>query len=184
MATFTHPKDGGVEAPISLGGLFTGADSDEDSNDGFRLEYSTQAISLCDISLQIRQYSWHMANANKVWPGTFSLANFLFAHKARYDGYPMLELGAATGALSIFLKKLSPSFDITTSDINDEGDVEENVKYNFVHNGLDIVPHIPHTWGQEWPLSINDKETNEEQCIVDISSFRYIIASDILLYVR
>jgi hypothetical protein len=39
--------------------------------------------------------------------------------------------------------------------------------------GLVQVPHIPHTWGEAWP---EDK--------LPSSRIRYIIASDILLYVR
>lgn len=46
-----------------------------------------------------------MANANKVWPGTFILADFMSKHEGRYKGKGrILELGAATGALSIFLR--------------------------------------------------------------------------------
>lgn len=33
------------------------------------------------------------------------------------------------------------------SDINDGGEVEENIYHNFALNGLTRVPHIPHTWG-------------------------------------
>lgn len=33
------------------------------------------------------------------------------------------------------------------SDINDGGEVEENIYHNFSLNGLTRVPHIPHTWG-------------------------------------
>ena len=67
---------------------------------------------------------------------------------------------------------------IVTSDIDDGGQVEQNIKYNFELNNITKVTHIAHTWGTGWELSI--KEYNN--CCA--SSFKYIIASDILLYVK
>ncbi len=52
-------------------------------------------------------------------------------------------------------------------------DVEENVKFNFSANSITPVMHIPYTWGNAWPIHL-----------VPASKFKYIIASDILLYVR
>jgi hypothetical protein len=51
------------------------------------------------------------------------------------------------------------------------------------------VCHVPYTWGSSWEKSIKDVE-KEESCKpnyrrpLSSSSFMYIIASDILLYVR
>jgi hypothetical protein len=68
---------------------------------------------------------------------------------------------------------------IVTSDISDGGIVEQNIKYNFQLNNIDSVVHIEHTWGTGWSNSINN---NTNDC--NASSFKYIIASDILLYVK
>lgn len=51
----------------------------------------------------------------------------------------MLELGAATGALSMFLARRGVQ--VVTSDIDDGGDVEANIKYNFELNGTDGIDH-------------------------------------------
>lgn len=168
-------KDGGIDAPVSLGGLFPDSDDEETEGTGFVQEYSEQTVTLCDETLTIRQYCWHMANANKVWPGTFTLAEFITSHRERYSSGDILELGSATGALSIYLQKVFPEVRICTSDIDDGGEVEDNVKYNFGKNGLASVPHVAHTWGDSW-------ERDSEH--VQGYNFKYIVASDILLYVR
>jgi hypothetical protein len=138
-----------------------------------------------------------------VWPGTFLLAEFLRVRSERYNSGVSLELGAATGALAIFLRH--HKFDIITwcsfislqfnkltnsycSDIDDGGEVEANVHFNETQNGLFITHviltlllrvdfasglsegrHIAHTWGEPWTLT---------------EPIQFIIASDILLYVR
>jgi predicted nicotinamide N-methyase len=86
------------------------------------------------MQLKVRQFSWHMANANKVWPGTFALAMYIEENRGKYSSGPILELGAATGALAIFLSAPPRSFDVTTSDIDDGGDVEANIAHNFALN--------------------------------------------------
>ena len=69
---------------------------------------------------------------------------------------------------------------IVTSDIDDGGQVEQNIRYNFELNNISTVTHIAHTWGTGWDFSIKDHNHND--CCA--SSFKYIIASDILLYVK
>jgi hypothetical protein len=135
-----------------------------------------------NISLSINQFSFHVANANQIWPGTFNLAYFLARNRhvlvhnlsvsENSENLKILELGAATGALSLFLKKLDSTLfnNIITSDIDDGGQIEENIKRNFELNSVSEVIHVPHTWGEEWSFPQND--------------FDYIIASDILLYVK
>ena len=94
----------------------------------------------------------------------------------------MLELGAATGALSIYLRKVFSNIRLCTTDIDDGGDVEENIRYNFERNGLQQVPHIAHTWGKSWK-----EDASHIYAISDTFqkfNFKFIIASDILLYVR
>lgn len=117
-------------APLSLTGLF-GADSDLDEdldNSGhagkggtFENEEEVMDITLAGTTVKINQLAWHQANANQVWPGTFTLAEHLVntlepdGTQYRYDSGKILELGAATGALSIaLLKTPGRSFDIIT----------------------------------------------------------------------
>jgi hypothetical protein len=57
-----------IEAPVSLGGLFND-DSDDETDNNFEMNYEVQRMTINNIPIDIRQYSWHMANANKVWPG-------------------------------------------------------------------------------------------------------------------
>lgn len=170
-------KDGGVEAPLSLSGFFYDPNEDDEQEgteeDQFEQIYDEQIIKICQKDLKIRQYCWHQANANKVWPGTFNLAEFIEKHSTRFGDGNILELGAATGALAIYLKSIFPEYQLWTSDIDDGGEVEENIKYNCDLNGLTPLSHIHHTWGTSWP---------EEK--LPSSSIRYIFASDILLYVR
>jgi hypothetical protein len=172
-------KDGGVEAPLSLSGFFYDPNEEEEEGEEakdqsqFEQIYDEQILTICQKDFRIRQYCWHQANANKVWPGTFNLAEFIEQHSKRFHNGNILELGAATGALSIYLKSVFPEYQLLTSDIDDGGEVEENIKYNFEINGLSPLPHIPHTWGDAWP---------EEK--LSSSRIRYIFASDILLYVR
>lgn len=58
------------------------------------------------------------------------------------------------------------------SDIDDEGEVEANIKYNYELNDMQAPRHIAHTWGAVWHQSAAPL------------GLKYIIASDILLYVR
>ena len=99
------------EAPLSLGSLFQ--NDEDDSPVEFEQNYEITCMNICNTEFKIRQYSWHKANANKVWPGTFELAQYLDNNLNNILSYPnyhednvILELGAATGALSIFLTKL------------------------------------------------------------------------------
>ena len=106
MASKAARKDGGVAPPINLGGLFATSDDSEDENGSdseFNNKGESQSITVGSRELLIRQFAWHQANANQVWPGTFILANFMDSHVDRYDT-SLLELGSATGALTIYLR--------------------------------------------------------------------------------
>ena len=137
-----------------------------------------------------RTSSHHIALHTTVWPGTFTLAEFMASHGERYGGAgtgtgtgDMLELGAATGALSLFLRTVFPERRLCTSDIDDGGDVACNIQYNFERNGLPCVPHVAHTWGQAWSedaLHLSATAT----AAAPPYRFTCIVASDILLYVR
>ncbi|KAJ9543098.1 hypothetical protein OSB04_022805 [Centaurea solstitialis] len=140
------------------------------------------------MELLIREFSFHQMNANLLWPGTFSFAEWLVQDRSRIEGRRILELGrqssfhsrfvllilsfkndSGTGALAIFLKKLY-QVDITTSDYDDQ-EIEENIAHNCRANGVTpVLPHIKHSWGDPFPNSHPDWDL--------------IIASDILLYVK
>ncbi len=86
----------------------------------------------------------------------------------------VLELGAACGALSIFLARSGVR--ITASDIDDDV-VMSNIRANAQQNGLDddaALPLLPHTWGQQMPRL--------QTYLADHGAFDVIVASDILNY--
>lgn len=58
------------------------------------------------------------------------------------------------------------------------GEVKSNIIYNFQINNVIQIPHVEFTWGTSWKTITED---NADQ--VKASSFSYIVASDILLYV-
>ncbi len=159
-------KDGGVDVLPSLGGLF-------DTDEAFEDEFQVQELRIVDSVLNIRQFGWHEANANKVWPGTFTLAEYIVANIDRYKKGTILELGAATGALSLFLRLPSYDLNVITSDIDDGGIVSENILHNFALNNVPSVLHVAYTWGERWP-----------EDVIASSSITHVIASDILLYVK
>jgi len=170
-----------VDAPFSIGGLF-GSDGDDED---LEQNYEVSAVSFSDTlpPLQIRQFAWHEANANRIWPGTFVLSNFLtmgdpeLLARLQHADTTCLELGAATGALSIHLSSPPWNFKIHTSDIADDGTVEANILHNFQLNNFNARQHIAHTWGtRPWSESC-------ERVGLTGTRFNFILASDILLYV-
>ena len=89
------------------------------------------------------------------------------------DCKSFLELGAATGALSLWLTSMKfDSFVGTTTDYDDGDDNEigENIINNFKINDIESINHIRHSWGE--PL--------EE---LSLECYDIIFASDILIYV-
>nr|CAD1822130.1 unnamed protein product [Ananas comosus var. bracteatus] len=114
------------------------------------------------------EFSFHQLNANLLWPGTFAFTEWLVQNQSLLHGQRVLELGSGTGALAIFLRR-SFGVDITTSDYDDK-EIEENIAYNCSANGLDVLPHVRHTWGDTFPTLEPDWDL--------------VIASDILLYVK
>lgn len=129
-------------APVGLRGLFPDSDSDNDetsegNNDGkFEQLFEVQPKEFANKTIQIRQFSFHSANANQVWAGTFDLAKYIEDNMDRFLNAKILELGAATGALSIYLRSPPYSLNLITSDIDDGGDVEQNIRFNFNLNGM------------------------------------------------
>lgn len=47
----------------------------------------------CMQELIVREFSFHQLNANLLWPGTFSFAEWLVQHRSWMDGRRVLELG-------------------------------------------------------------------------------------------
>lgn len=47
----------------------------------------------CMQELIVREFSFHQLNANLLWPGTFSFAEWLVQHRSWMDGGRVLELG-------------------------------------------------------------------------------------------
>ncbi|KAK3226145.1 hypothetical protein Dsin_006007 [Dipteronia sinensis] len=122
-----------------------------------------------EMELLIREFSFHQLNANLLWPGTFAFVEWLVQHWSWIEGRRCIELGSGTGALAIFLKK-ALHLDITTSDYDDQ-EIEDNIAHNCKTNGITPpLPHIKHSWGDTFPISIPDWDL--------------VIASDILLYVK
>jgi len=121
------------------------------------------------MELLIREFSFHELNANLLWPGTFSFAEWLGQHRSWIEGQRVIELGSGTGALAIFLRK-SFQLDITTSDYDDQ-EIAENIAHNCRVNGISpVLPHVKHSWGDAFPSAEPDWDL--------------VIASDILLYVK
>lgn len=194
-----------IDAPVSLCGIFN--DSDDDSVSSFDQCYETEDVNVCGAILKIRQYAFHSHNANRVWPGTFNLAEYLLrtyenkkienaSDRAIQEGEEVneddcnkdssklgkvLELGAATGILSLRLLTAGSeiSSSVTTTDVEDDGEVEKNIEYNYALNGFtDKKKHIPHTWGSGFVSSARKHGFLETEL-----DFDTIVASDILLYV-
>jgi hypothetical protein len=183
-----------IDAPVSLGSFFP-PDSDEEEETELDQCYETQEVILADETLHVRQFAYHSHNANRVWPGTFNLADYLFDKddegKPKHQWGSVVELGTATGLLAIRLAKSSsvhgdnnkPAEEaccdsIITSDYEDD-EVGSHVCHNFEINGFDadkIPVHVPHTWGTGWEQSALKQGVGDK-------TFDTIVASDILLYV-
>lgn len=183
-----------TNAPINLGGLFciddSDADDDNQESQSFEQRFEELELSVVNKLIIVRQFSWHQANANQVWPGAVRLAQFIDENIHFYSTGKILELGAATGALAIFLTLPPHSLNVVTSDICDDGAVERNIIHNFQINGLSPVQHVPYSWGQSWQETVAAISPQEDlqpskavQTGLSSSSFKFIIASDILLYV-
>jgi predicted nicotinamide N-methyase len=184
-----------IEAPICLADIFASPGDEDDTEDAFNQQYEVSNIKMAEKTIKVRQFAWHRANGNKVWPGTFNLAEYIDQHMERYKSGNILELGAATGALSVYLSSDPHNYQLCTSDIDDGGDVEDNIRYNFELNGMKAPLHIPHTWGEGWPSSVtahsSSPKSDSDQVnvqteaeTIEVPRFKFIIASDILLYVR
>jgi hypothetical protein len=156
-----------IDEPQTLFGLFPDSDDSDDdetndapvslddkapngqqrlldcSSNGYH--YEIQSLVVANETLRIRQFAYHSHNANRVWPGTFNLANYLLETvpltveasssllnsmddiatssatcrtNYRYKHYwgRVLELGTATGILAIRLAMASAASQHTVFD--------------------------------------------------------------------
>ncbi|XVE62045.1 hypothetical protein DITRI_Ditri06bG0087400 [Diplodiscus trichospermus] len=129
-------------SPSSLFADDEDASVDEEKTD-IHQSYMERRHQFPGMELLIREFSFHQLNANLLWPGTFTFAEWLVQHQSWVGGRRCLELGSGTGALAIFLRK-SFNLDITTSDYGDQ-EIEENIVHNCQANGITpAIPHIKH----------------------------------------
>jgi hypothetical protein len=72
------------DAPFSLAGLFV--DSDDENTlltEDNLYQYESQDLLFGDLSIQVTQSAFHPTNANKVWPGTFILVDYMLSNWTR-----------------------------------------------------------------------------------------------------
>ncbi|QCE03619.1 S-adenosyl-L-methionine-dependent methyltransferase [Vigna unguiculata] len=128
-------------AIFSPSGLFGEDDNPTREEDADSQEsYVERKHQFPGMELIVREFSFHQLNANLLWPGTFSFAEWLVQHRSCIEGRRAIELGSGTGALAIFLRK-SYNLDITTSDYDDH-EIEKNIAHNCQANEIPVIPHI------------------------------------------
>jgi predicted nicotinamide N-methyase len=210
------PSDNIIDAPLTLTGFFP-AESDESDNDddepsGYSPTFEIQSIPLLGRTLQIRQFDHHSHNANRVWPGTFNLCEFLFRESTTTTTDSLvfwgrvLELGTATGLLAIRLAQASrvhydsskqqqqshyntePGIivchSVTTSDVVDEHDeVAQNLRFNYKLNDIPADTAPIHV-PHTWGTGWQKSVIESGHSNNIPSAFDTVVASDILLYVN
>ncbi|KAN0025437.1 hypothetical protein ACTFIU_003698 [Dictyostelium citrinum] len=148
----------------------TNSDSEDEDNkkENITVEqiFEEKLIEVHEESIKIREFAYSNTNAGVIWPSTYTLIDYLLAHQELFKNKRIIELGSATGVLSIFLNK--KGYNVTSSDYNAD-EITENINFNKSLNNIEFK-HIPHTWGDTF------KEEDKD--------FDIVIASDILLYVQ
>eukprot|EP01112_Ceratiomyxa_fruticulosa_P005493 TRINITY_DN1612_c0_g2_i1.p1 TRINITY_DN1612_c0_g2~~TRINITY_DN1612_c0_g2_i1.p1 ORF type:complete len:237 (-),score=61.03 TRINITY_DN1612_c0_g2_i1:199-840(-) len=127
--------------------------------------YEENIYDIHGVEIKIREFEYSSTNAGIVWSSSFPLCEYITENIGVFKGKRIVELGAATGLVSIYLKKRF-DLDVTTSDITNS-EIEENIKHNCELNDVQ-VPHFPHLWGDEISPEKN--------------KFDIVLASDILIY--
>ncbi|KAF7142907.1 hypothetical protein RHSIM_Rhsim05G0214800 [Rhododendron simsii] len=128
------------------------------------------SVCMCHLQeLLIREFSFHELNANLLWPGTFSFAEWLVQQRSWVEGRRTIELGRHVHFHSFFLchgYKLDVLFVYY-----DDQEIAENIAHNCRANGISpVLPHVKHSWGDAFPSAV--------------PNWDLVIASDILLYVK
>jgi hypothetical protein len=139
--------------------------------DKFAGEGEGEVVYMAGEPVQVYQTGWHPLNANRVWEGNTAFSAWIVEKWNSLDGAmdgPVLELGAATGALAAWLVMRGVA--MTSTDAADDGSmILSQVKATFSLNGLAPPAHVEHNWGGTVPTSL--------------LNFPLIIANDVLLYV-
>ncbi|KAF2071759.1 hypothetical protein CYY_006925 [Polysphondylium violaceum] len=146
----------------------TNSDSDSDNENSKNNNdqvFDEKTVEINQKSIKIREFHYSTTNAGYIWPATFTMADYISKNIQVFNNKKIIELGSATGILSIYLKQIG--LNVTASDYNDP-EIQENIEYNSKLNDIHFN-YIPHSWGEEFPKEKND--------------FDIVIASDILLYV-
>jgi hypothetical protein len=83
-----------MAAIINLSGLWNDDDDDNNDNDtndtndtndnGFEEQYVITSHDICNEMINIRQFSFHVANANFIWPGTIIIIIIIIIHHHHY----------------------------------------------------------------------------------------------------
>ena len=175
-------KDGN-DVPLSLNSLFYRSDdSDCDSIDkNFNNLYSSRSITLGDKDFIVREYSWDENNANRIWPCTYLLADYIKKNEILYQNRSWIEFGSGTGVLALFISSLNWSISGNTTDFDDgiDDNIAKNIKHNFDTNNISSICHLRHSWGNEFiPTMMNVLNMNSNNQI------EIIFASDILIYAK
>jgi predicted nicotinamide N-methyase len=191
-----------LDFPFSLAGLYSDAntrrddkeiaegnegnhhadDADDGScaNDHFVQIYEQSSVTVIDIQLNIRQFAFHTTNANRVWPSTFVLAEYVLPYLLEWNNKRILEIGAGTGVLSMWLLKHGlhhvHTSDYAPASPDEQDEIQENIQHNYALNGLPPAIHIPHTWGTPWRPATTTGST--------VPSYDIVLGSDLLLYVN
>ena len=131
-----------IDDPQTLNGLFppdSDDDGDSDEQDGNANQncYEIQSVQFVGEMIKIRQYDYHSHNANRIWPGSFPLAEYLLQqephttisnpaetltnHRVKYlhQWGRILELGTATGLIAIRLAMACSEMKQENQDKND-----------------------------------------------------------------
>ncbi|EAL71788.1 hypothetical protein DDB_G0271316 [Dictyostelium discoideum AX4] len=148
----------------------TNSDSEDEDNKKENIiteqVFEEKLIEVHGEKIKIREFAYSNTNAGVIWPSTYTLIDYLLLNQERFKNKKIIELGSATGVLSIFLNK--KGYNVTSSDYNAD-EITENINFNKSLNNIEFK-HIPHTWGDTF------KEEDKD--------FEIVIASDILLYVQ
>lgn len=154
---------------FSVGDMFG---EQEETAEAWASEETTETVEMDGGSVEVFELAFHPRNAQAVWPGNMAVSEFLRSKLPQLQGSKgILEIGAATGALSIFMQKHLGLTTVATSDGKTEGaEVEANISRNFEHNAAGAVPvHFQHDWGDA---------VAPRMC----SDYDVIVGNDLLVY--
>ncbi|THG08462.1 hypothetical protein TEA_001149 [Camellia sinensis var. sinensis] len=84
--------DFAIFSPSSLFADNDGSSTDEETMETHQ-SYAERRHQFPGMELLIREFSFHELNANLLWPGTFSFAEWLLQHRSWVEGRHTIELG-------------------------------------------------------------------------------------------